>query len=160
MIIENNKNLDKFEEFPFNDLPTMKDFFSKSDKIWNPLFDKGWIKIDNSRVGLTIPAVNIAEEEDSYVLSLAAPGMKKEDISIEVSHKTISISSKKEDQKEEKGKKYTRKEFSYASFMRSFPLPANVNGASVTAKYEDGILYIYLPKKKGENISSKKVTIE
>ena len=81
---------------------------TKSDTIWRPLFDKGWIKINNSRVGLTIPAVNIAEEEDSCVLSLAIPGMKKEDVNMAVSHKTISISSEKEDEKEEKSKKTSK----------------------------------------------------
>jgi HSP20 family protein len=71
-------------------------------------------------------------------VSLAAPGMKKEDFKIDVDGNMLTISSEKEETKEEKEKKFTRKEYNYSSFSRSFTLPDEVNKEKIDAKYEDG----------------------
>lgn len=117
------------------------DFF----KPWNEWFDKGgslWGR------ALTIPAVNITETTNEYQVSLAAPGMKKDDFKIDVDGNMLTISSEKEENREEKDKKFTRKEYSYSSFSRSFTLPDEVNKEKIEAKYEDGLLKLSLPRKE------------
>src|SRR5665647_682256 len=87
------------------------DFF----KPWNEWFDGGL----SGRV-MNIPAVNITEQKDDYQVSLAAPGLKKDDFKIDVDGNMLTISSEKEEKKEEKEERYTRKEYSYSSFQRCF----------------------------------------
>lgn len=121
-------------------LPSMMDDFFKP---WNEWFNGGnWMK------EITVPAVNITEDKDKYMVSVAAPGMKKEDFTIDIDGNIMSISSRKEETKEEKDARYTRKEYNYSSFSRSFSLPEEINQASIEAKYEDGILKLMLPKKE------------
>ena len=122
-------------------MPTVfEDFF----KPWNEWFDNGGL------FGRTmnIPAVNITEQKNDYLVSLAVPGMKKEDFKIDVDGNMLTISSEKEETKEEKDKKFTRKEYNYSSFSRSFTLPDEVNQEKIDAKYEDGVLKISLPRKE------------
>jgi HSP20 family protein len=115
------------------------DFF----KPWNEWFDGGL----SSRV-MSIPAVNITEQKDDYQVSLAAPGLKKDDFHIDIDGNLLTISSEKEDKKEEKEGRYTRREYSYSSFERSFTLPDEVNKDKIEAHYEDGLLKLVLPKKE------------
>ena len=116
------------------------DFF----KPWNEWFDGGGL------LGRTMnmPAVNITEQKDDYLVSLAVPGMKKDDFKIDVDGNMLTISSEKEENKEEKDKKFTRKEYNYSSFSRSFTLPEEINKGKIEAKYEDGVLKISLPRKE------------
>ena len=121
-------------------MPTV---FEDLFKPWNEWFDGGlWGKTMN------IPAVNIIEHQDEYQVSLAVPGMKKDDFTIDVDGNMLTISSEKEDTKEEKEKKFTRKEYNYSSFSRSFTLPEEINKEKIEAKYEDGVLRIALPRKQ------------
>lgn len=115
------------------------DFF----RPWNEWFEgnEAWSRFSNT------PAVNITEEEDVYKVSLAVPGMKKDDFEIDVEGNMLTISCEKEESKEEKEKKFTRKEYNYSSFSRSFTLPEAVNREKIEAKYENGILHMELPKK-------------
>lgn len=98
----------------------------------------------------TVPAVNIKENNDKFSIEVAAPGMKKEDFSIEVENDTLVISSEKESKMEEKDKEgnYTRREFSYQSFKRTFTLPETADGEKISAGYTDGLLNISIPKKE------------
>lgn len=123
-------------------LPTVFDDFFKP---WNEWFDNG-----GSLMGriMTVPAVNIVEDKNDYKVSLAVPGMKKDDFNIDVEGNMLTISSEKEESKEEKDEKYNRKEYSYSSFSRSFTLPEEVNKEKIEAKYEDGLLKLMLPKKE------------
>lgn len=116
------------------------DFF----KPWNEWFDNGglWGKVMN------VPAVNITEQKNDYLVSLAAPGLKKDDFKIDVDGSMLTISSEKEETKEEKDKRFTRKEYNYSSFSRSFTLPEEINKEKIEAKYEDGVLKISLPRKE------------
>jgi len=116
------------------------DFF----KPWNEWFDKGGLFART----MNVPAVNITEQKDTYQVSLAAPGLKKDDFKIDVDGNMLTISSEKEETKEEKDKKFTRKEYSYSSFSRSFTLPEEINKEKIEAKYEDGVLKISLPRKE------------
>ena len=97
-----------------------------------------------------VPAVNIKETDTSFGIELAAPGKNKEDFNIEIDHNVLTISSEEKTEKEEKSNegKYTRKEFSYASFRRAFTLPETVNTDSINATYENGVLHVALPKRE------------
>ena len=117
------------------------DFF----KPWNEWFGNGgdlWGRV------LTVPQVNITENKNEYMVSLAAPGMKKDDFKIDMDGNMLTISSEKEENKEEKDKKFTRREYSYSSFSRSFTLPDEVNKEKIEARYEDGVLKLSLPRKE------------
>ena len=125
------------------------DFF----KPWNE-----WI--DNSALrgrAMSVPAVNIMEHKDEYQVSLAAPGLNKEDFKIDVDGNMLTISSEKEKNREEKDKRFTRKEYSYSSFSRSFTLPEEINKEKIEAKYEDGVLKLCLPRKEETKMSSAKL---
>ena len=118
------------------------DFF----KPWNEWFDSGL----TTRT-MKVPAVNITEQKNQYLVSLAAPGLKKEDLKINVDGNMLTINSEKEESKEEKEKTFTRKEYNYSSFSRCFTLPEEINQEKIEAKYEDGVLKISLPRKDGMN---------
>lgn len=132
-----NKSVVKANEF----FPSVfEDFF----KPWNEWLGNGgsWGRSSN------VPAANVTETKDDYKVSLAAPGLKKSDFKIDVEGNMLTISSEKEESKEEKDAKYTRKEYSYSSFSRSFTLPAEVNQDKIEAAYEEGVLKLTLPKKE------------
>ena len=135
-------------------MPTVfEDFF----KPWNEWFDNGGL------FGRTmnIPAVNITEQKNDYLVSLAVPGMKKEDFKIDIDGNMLTISSAKEETKEEKEKRFTRKEYNYSSFSRSFTLPDEVNREKIDAKYEDGVLKITLPRKEEvKNPAAKQIAVK
>ena len=97
-----------------------------------------------------LPLVNILEEEKEFVVEMAAPGMKKNDFKIELEGNLLTISSETSNQTEEKeGDRYSRREFSYQSFQRSFTLAKDVLDAEkIKAKYEDGVLRLHIPKKE------------
>jgi len=96
----------------------------------------------------SVPAVNIRENEDNYVIELAIPGQKKEDFNVEIDNHimTISMESKSEDEVVENN--YSRREFAYSAFTRSFNLPETINEDKIDASYIDGILRFTLPVKE------------
>ncbi len=98
-----------------------------------------------------LPAVNVAEHQDGFRIEVAAPGLKKEDFKLNLNHNNLTISAYRETQKEDKehnGEKYTRREFSYASFQRTFTLPTSVDADNIQASYADGVLKIDVPKRE------------
>ena len=100
----------------------------------------------------SVPSVNIKENDNSFSIELSAAGMKKDDFKINVEDGVITISAEKKEEKSEKDEKYTRKEFSYSSFSRSFNLPENADGDKASAGYENGMLTINLPKKVAQGV--------
>jgi HSP20 family protein len=120
--------------------PVFEDFFRPFTQWFD---DSGIVR----RVA-DVPAVNIKEENDHYTVSLAAPGLKKDDFHIAVENSLLTISSEKEEEKEEKDNRYTRREYSYTSFSRSFGLPDDVKPDGIDAHYENGELRITLPRKE------------
>ncbi len=96
----------------------------------------------------SLPAVNVSENVEGFHLELAAPGLQKEDFKIKIENNRLSISSEKEENTEETKDKYTRKEFSYSKFVRSFVLPQTVDSEKISANYQDGILKLEIPKKE------------
>jgi HSP20 family protein len=126
-----------------NTLPGIfDDFFAKD------LFD--WNNANFSMQGTSLPAVNVKETADSFEVEMAAPGMKKEDFKVELNNNVLTISSEKQNEHEEKeGEKYTRKEFSYQSFQRSFTLAKEaVDADNIQAKYDNGVLRLLIPKRE------------
>lgn len=107
-----------------------------------------WKRQNYSSTDTTLPKVNIKENDDAFMVEMAAPGMKKGDFSIQLDNNVLTISSeKKEDNKDEKSR-YSRREFAYRSFQRAFTLPESADGQKIGAAYEDGILTITIPKKE------------
>ena len=104
--------------------------------------------LSNFNTGITLPAVNIKETANDFILELAIPGMKKSDFIIDVENKILSISSEVTKEEEEKNEIYTRREFGYSSFKRTFTLPDSIESDKVKATYEDGILMVTLPKRE------------
>jgi HSP20 family protein len=104
--------------------------------------------LSNFNAGITLLAVNIKESSDNFTLELAIPGMKKSDFTIDVENKVLSIASEVKHEDEETKDHYTRREFGYSSFKRTFTLPDSVESDKVKASYKDGILMITLPKRE------------
>ena len=113
----------------------------------NDLVGSDWLG-GTEKWSTAVPAVNIKDTEKTFELELAVPGLKKDDFTVEVDHDVLTISSEMQSENEETQEKYTRKEFSYTAFKRSFTLPETVDGAKIDAKYQDGILKVTLPKKQ------------
>ncbi len=131
------------------------DFFSRD------LFD--WNFNNYFTAGTTLPAVNIVETNENFVVEMAAPGMKKDDFSIELTNDLLKISSAKQFESElGEGERYTRREYSYQAFQRSFQLPKNVvEDTKIHAKYEDGILRVLIPKKEtAKALPPKKIAVQ
>src|SRR5688500_5046869 len=118
------------------------DFLSRN------LFD--WNNTNFSNSGTTLPAVNIRETNENFEVEMAAPGMNKQDFNILLEGNTLTITSEKSDEQEEKdGEKFSRREFRYQSFQRRFTLPKDeVDVETINAKYENGILKLSIPKKE------------
>ena len=111
---------------------------------------------------VSTPSVNIVEHDNQFVMQLAAPGLEKSDFNINIENDYLVISTEKKTEKEETGKdgKFTRREFNYKSFKRSFQLDNNINREGITAAYENGVLNITLPKKEETTKKPSSTTIE
>ena len=125
-----------------NNYPSLFDHFFNND-----LFD--WSNRNFSDTNTTLPSVNIKESGEEFEVEMAAPGFSKKDFKIELNHDLLTISSEKKMENETKeGQKFTRREYSYQSFSRTFTLPNTANGEKISAKYDDGILKVHIPKKE------------
>lgn len=118
------------------------------DRFWNnDLMD--WNLTNFSESNSSLPAVNVKETNDEYLIEVAAPGMVKDDFKINLHNNILTVSSEKEEERAEEKQNYTRKEFSYQSFQRSFTVPENnVESEKIEAAYNEGILKISLPKRE------------
>ena len=131
------RNGNTFPAFP----ALFDDFFGRE------LFN--WGNNNFSSTSTTVPAVNIKETADAFEVEVAAPGMEKNDFNITLDGNLLTISSAKEQREEKKEKNYTRREFSYQSFQRSFELAKDVvDEDKINARYENGLLYLTIPKKE------------
>ena len=132
------------------------DFF----KPWNNWFDKSnggslWGNL------LTVPAVNIIENKVDFTIALAVPGMKKDDFDINVEGDMLTISAETKVEKEEKDEKFTRKEYNFSSFSRSFTIPTGIKKDKIDAKYEEGVLKLSLPKTEvTQNLEAKHIAVK
>lgn len=124
-----------------NFMPSVFDRFLEGDA-----FD--WANKNFSDTNTTLPSVNIKENDEQFEVEVAAPGFEKNDFNIEINNDVLQISSEKKVENEDKDGKYTRREFSYQSFCRSFTLPNTVDSEKINAQYKEGILNITIPKKE------------
>jgi HSP20 family protein len=124
------------DEFFGNDL--FPRFFMESEKMSN------------------LPAVNIVEGKDDYRIEVAAPGLDKKDFKIDLDNNVLTVSSEKEEKTEDTDDRFMRREFSYASFSRSFALPESVDANKITANHKDGVLSILVPKKEEARVKPAK----
>ena len=123
----------------------------------NPLIDRffdtdlfDWTSKNYSRTNTTLPSVNVKESDNEFSIEVAAPGFDKTDFKIEVHNDVLTVSSEKQTENETKdeSERYTKREFSYQSFSRSFTLPMIADGERISANYENGILLVSIPKKE------------
>jgi len=132
-------------------------------RFFGDLFDKefaDWANSHFSTTNTTLPAVNIKETDDNFEVTMAVPGMSKKDIKVNLKDNVLTISSEKKEENEEKDANYTRREYSYQSFSRSFTLPKDVvDDDKISAKYENGELRLMIPKKE-EAKTKKPLQIE
>ena len=125
--------------------PLMRNLFD--DFLTRDLFDTDWLS--SSDTGTSIPKVNIHESESGFTVEVAAPGMSKDDFEVTLDNNLLTISSelRKEDE-DTSDSQYTRKEFSFQSFQRTFTLPETVDANKIAAQYNNGILELVLPKRE------------
>ncbi len=146
-----NQNWLKGGEFLPENVRNWLESFWPADRF----FDDDFIR------GNWMPAVNIVDNKDAYEIEVAAPGFKKEDFDVKVESGMLVIAAEHELKKEEKEANYTRKEFGYSSFSRTFALPENVDEDDIRARYDDGILRLTMKKLAlpEEKADAKKIAI-
>lgn len=131
--------------------------------VFEDMFNENWLAENtrNLQIGKNIPAVNIKETNEDFSVEVAAPGMQKEDFKIELDNNLLSISTEIKEEHESEDKtdegKFTRREFSYSSFKRSFTLPDSIDAQKIDASYENGVLNIHLPKREEAKIAPKRL---
>ncbi|MFH4967252.1 Hsp20/alpha crystallin family protein [Gaetbulibacter sp. M240] len=124
----NFPSLSWFDDFTLNDFPSL---FSS-----------------NFNTGISLPKVNIKEVADTFIVEMAVPGMKKTDFDINLDNQILSISAEVKEEHKDDDEGYSRREFGYSSFKRSFTLPDSVDDSKINANYNEGILNIHLPKRE------------
>ena len=133
------------------EFPTLRNVFSDFFEDTSRFIDG-----DMLRPFVQVPATNILEKKDSFQIELAIPGMSKNDFNIDIDNGFLTISSEKETSTEEKEENYTRREYNFNSFKRTFTLPETVKEEDIKAKYIDGVLKIMIPKKEEAKLKAKK----
>jgi len=125
--------------------PTIPSFFNNF--FSGDMMD--WNNSNFSSTNTTLPAVNIRENDDSFQIEMAAPGLTKQDFKVNLDRNRLEISCEMKEEREDRDEKYSRREFSYQSFKRSFMLPeGTVDGDKISAKNNNGILIIHIPKRE------------
>ncbi len=123
-------------------------------KPWSEWLDDRW------PFSAQMPAVNVKESDKDYEITMAAPGLEKNDFKIDVNGSTLTVSAEKHEKREEKENGYSRKEYSYKSFSRSFSLPENIIKDKIDANYKNGELILTLPKKEeSTKASHQKISV-
>jgi len=124
-----------------------QDFFNN-----NPLFKRDVFDFDMdmppSRLGINVPTANITENRKEYIVELAAPGLDRKDFNIELDEQTLTISAEKEMEEKKEEEQFSRKEYSFQSFKRTFYIPQAIKEDKIEAKYEKGVLKVIMPKLK------------
>ena len=123
-----------------------------SNKSLNPGFNDIFESVFNDaffsdRMISRVPAVNICETQDHYMIEMAAPGLQKEDFNIKLDRNLLTVSVEQKHEMNDQNKQYNKREFSYSSFVRSFALPDTADDAKIEAQYENGMLNIHVAKK-------------
>lgn len=131
--------------------PMLRDFFD-FDNFFNKDFNGDWKAL--------MPAANVQENDKQYVLEVVVPGFSKEDLNVNVENDMITISAEMKSEQEKAEKDYTRREYKFQSFSRSFQIPENVKDDAIQANYADGVLRLVLPKTEAPVTVSKKIAVQ
>lgn len=128
-----------------------RSLFPAIPSFFDDILTRGWFNWPaiSSTERESVPAVNVRETKDAYELEVSAPGMCKQDFKVELDNNMLVVSAQKENKHEEQDDEgnYTRREFNYQSFPRTFSLPERlVQGDKIAARYHDGILQVTVPK--------------
>ena len=118
--------------------------------VFNDLFYNDYMP----KANCTAPAINVKESDKAYTVELAAPGMKKEDFNVHINDEgnlVVKLESKQEHKEEDKNTRYLRREFSYTNYQQNYSLPEDVDKDQISAKVDNGILTVVLPKMKKED---------
>jgi len=107
-----------------------------------------------------VPAVNISETENEFQVELAIPGVKKEDLKISLDKNVLTVSSEKKIENVEEGKKFSKREYSYNAFSRSFTLPESADHSKIEADYTDGVLALTISKKEEAKFQSREIAVK
>lgn len=134
--------------------PTLKTLDSFLDNL---LSDLPVVKNSSS---MNFPAVNIFETTDDYQLEFNVPGRKKEDFKITVDKNILTVSFEKKEEQKQETKQFIKREFVMQSFKRSFTLDEKINSDDINARYEDGILFLTLPKKEEVKVVPKEISVK
>jgi len=127
----------------FNSLPTLPSWF---DEIIGKSFGNEFMS--NFNTGITLPAVNVIDSANEFVVEMAVPGLKKDDFEINIDNHVLAIGVEKKIENNEELENYTRREFGYSSFKRTFAIPESVDVDKISATYNDGIMKVLLPKRE------------
>jgi HSP20 family protein len=150
--VESARPVSTFEEVERR----FEDFFSRPFSMIAP----PWLSVLKMAEGEIAPSIDIYEENGDVVVKAELPGMKKEDIEVNLSEQTIALSGEKKKEEKVEKKGYYRVERSYGSFRRSFTLPSAVRTDDAIARFKDGVLEIRMPKTEEAKRKVKKVSIE
>jgi HSP20 family protein len=131
-------------------LPGFNDVF---ESIFNDTFF-------SDRMVTRVPAVNISETENNYHVELAVPGLKKEDFKLNLEQNVLTISVEQNNEQQDNQKNYSKREFSYSSFVRSFTLPESADDNNINATYTDGILSIDIAKREEAKVMRRQIEIK
>lgn len=127
------------------------------EDVFDSFFKDSFI---NDKMISRVPAVNISESDGKYHIELAAPGLQKEDFKLSLDQNLLTIAVEKSVEKNDDGKNYNKKEFSYTSFVRSFTLPDTADDSQIEASYENGLLQIDIAKKPEAQAIVRKIEIK
>ncbi|OCX53730.1 heat-shock protein [Mucilaginibacter sp. PPCGB 2223] len=131
-------------------LPGFNDVF---DSIFNDTFF-------NDRMTSRVPAANVSESEDHYHVELAAPGLKKEDFKLNLERNVLNISVEQQNENSNTQKNYSKREYSYSSWVRSFTLPESADAEQIEAAYTDGVLKIDIAKREEAKVIRRQIDIK
>ena len=125
--------------------------------IFDNWFDFDLARLPGSDSVETMPAINVLEKNDGFELQVAAPGFSKADFKVNVENEVLTISAETENKSDEEKSKYTRCEYSYGTFRRSFTLPDTVDGDKIEAGYNEGILKVFIPKQEEAKVKAARM---
>ena len=130
----------------------------------NPFFNDVYSILNDSflseKLAAKVPAVNIAETSNQFEVELAVPGLKKEDFKINLDKNVLTVSADKKTETVDEDKKFSKREYSYQSFSRSFTLPERADHSKIEADYTDGILKLTITKKEEAKIQSREIAVK
>jgi len=130
----------------------------------NPFFNDVYSILNdsfvNERAALRSPAANIAETDAQFEIDLAIPGLSKEDIKINLDKNVLSVSADKKTETVDENKKFTKREYSYSSFSRSFTLPESADQSKIEADYVNGILKLTIAKKEEAKFQTREISVK